>query len=706
MEGENFPKDHGVKEAIRGWARRFSRQVSPLTAGLDPEVASVLSVDDALYVTATPNTPSSIAFPDVCASPTPDAGGQERTPKSSISNQSDKTAVGTPQVSDGRTGETKEFEVMPNQTDTRWRDNVPIPLRPWFKWSLVIAMVFGIAGLATAYYSNQAHDGWDTVLVVGLAEATGYKHVLFTIPPILISMLLSSAWSWTDMEVRRLQPLLNLADRDHPEVPERTLLLDYTSPNVFVAFGLSMLRKDLLVMLASLLSIVTLAFQPLAGALFTVRDVWWIGPAISVDSLSKIGFNGAGSFMDMTSFQAASSFASADVIYNIGPPPFVSDGYTVAEFELPNGTIGMVYANRSAVLSQAACVAPDSLAMVNDQNTSVWHNTALFGQCEYTWTVNSNATYLFGVAPAAFAECGQDFADVPVQYQPVLFWFFMYSPQPIAAVVLCTPHASGIPVSVEIDLATKTTEVTPLQSSPDDANATNIGSFAYNGLFFDESNLDQTALARLQGIQQQLPGAVFEAAKAKDPLLMSTFASNGFTALAQDVYSTYLSLVAKSVYFVEDQESLLIRVGMSCKRIFLVWSAVLFLCVAMGALALGGAVLHIAHSSARRGLPLPPRLGTLSAAIWLTAQTDIALALADDDVTPERIAERLSGHRFFIHKESGRILRLSDGHKGRTSPVPKARRMKEWLLAPWGKEGGWLSRKTAPVPAPEVVGAV
>ncbi|KAL7284083.1 hypothetical protein ACG7TL_001363 [Trametes sanguinea] len=489
-------------------ARRASKQIDPLAIGMEDELvsvayvpfkASIYSDDGAVYLTAAPNTPSSITFPNSSASPLPDAEGYERTPKTSLSNQSDQTIVGSPS--------------------------------------------FGMGKI-----------GWSAPFLVGLAEGSGYKHVLFTIPSIVFCTLLSGLWEWTGMEVRRLQPLINLARRDDPEIPEKTLLLDYTSMNR------AFYKKDRMVALGAFLSIVTFSLQPLAGALFTLRDVWWIGP----------GLNRVADFMDMTAFQAASSFASADVIYHVGPPPFVSGGYTVAEFEmltasqLPDGDTGIAYANRSAVLSQA-------LAMVNQQSErSVWHNTALFGQCEYAWTVNSNATYLFGVATADFAECGQDFASVPIQYRPVLFWFFMYSPEPTAAVVLCTPHVSGMPVSVAVDLATKVTEVTPLQSSPDDANSTNVGSFAYNGLFFDESSLDDTSLARLQSIQQQLPGAVFEAAKANDTLLLSTFSNNGFVALARDVYTTYLSLVAKSVYFVEDQGDILVRVGSNCKRIFLV----------------------------------------------------------------------------------------------------------------------------------------
>ncbi|KAI9065629.1 hypothetical protein FKP32DRAFT_1610546 [Trametes sanguinea] len=627
-------------------------------------------------------------FPHLCVSPFANAEGYDRVLKTSLSNQSDQTVVGSSELATA-------LRKVDNESDREGRHRqADIP--PAFRtWNLIITFTLTIAGavgLSVAALSNSHSNGWSAPFLLELAEGSGYKHMLYTIPSIGFCTLISGLWTWTGME-----PLINLAGRDGPEVPEKTLLLDYTSTNVFFACTRSIYNKDLLVALAAFLSILTYVLQPMAGALFTLRDVWWIGPEITVNSLSKVGLNRAANFMDMTAFQAASSFAAANVIYHVGPPPFVSEGYTIAEFELPDGDTGIVYANRSAVLSQAVCSAPDSLAMVNEQSQrSVWHNTALFGQCEHTWTVDSNATYLFGVSTADFANCGQDFASVPIQYRPVLFWFFTYSPEPTAAIVLCTPHVSGMPVSVEIDLATKATEVTPLQSSAEDANSTNVGSFAYNGLFFDESSLDGTSLARLQGIQQQLPGAVFEAAKVNDTLLSFTFNNNGFAALAQNVYTTYLSLVAKSVYFVEDEGDILVRVGSNCKRIFLVTFAVIILCCVMSVLALGGLVLHIIHYHARKGLAIPPQLGTLSAAIWLTAQTDIALALADDEVTRDKIEERLSGHRYFIHHESGRILRLPDPQGGLgATPQTGRRRFSSWLLSLRRKSADLISRKNS-----------
>ncbi|KAI0827119.1 hypothetical protein BC628DRAFT_1418705 [Trametes gibbosa] len=466
------------------------------------------------------------------------------------------------------------------------RVKVAPPLRPWFPVFLAIVICVAVVALSFALHYNTPEYGWDVPGLVDLAEAIGFKHLLFTMPPILVSMSFSSLLTWTDMEVRRLQPLINLAILDKTSSPERTLLLDYTTNN----------------------------------ALFTVRNVWCVGPDVIVASLSKVGPNQAANFMDLISFQAASSFASAHTIYDIGPGPFVSGDFTIAEFKLPDRTNGTVYAERPAVYTQVACATPDSLVPVHAQNAheTGLNFTAFFGECNYTLAIeSSDAQYTYGMAPAIFKDCMQDFSDIPLQYLPVLFWFFMSEPEPMASVTMCTPHALGQNVSVVVDLATKAMNVTVQQDSPEDADVANIGSFAYNGVFFNEDSLDRTALSRLKAIQQQLPGAVFEAARAKDPLLEATFVNQGFLELAHDVYTTYLTLVAKSVYFVPDEGSLTVSIGFSCRRRFLVPAAATILIMVLAILLFVGFALHVKHWNARKDAHILPCLGTLAAAMWL-----------------------------------------------------------------------------------------
>jgi hypothetical protein len=47
-----------------------------------------------------------------------------------------------------------------------------------------------------------------------------------TLPPVIIAMALAASWSYTDGEIMRLQPYVDLVHGDSP--PQRSLLLDYT----------------------------------------------------------------------------------------------------------------------------------------------------------------------------------------------------------------------------------------------------------------------------------------------------------------------------------------------------------------------------------------------------------------------------------------------------------------------------------------------
>jgi hypothetical protein len=47
-----------------------------------------------------------------------------------------------------------------------------------------------------------------------------------TQPPVLVSMVIISLWTWVDIEIRRMQPYIDLIRGNAP--PERSLLLDYT----------------------------------------------------------------------------------------------------------------------------------------------------------------------------------------------------------------------------------------------------------------------------------------------------------------------------------------------------------------------------------------------------------------------------------------------------------------------------------------------
>lgn len=109
-----------------------------------------------------------------------------------------------------------------------------------------------------------------------------------TFPPVAISMFFAGLWAWTDLEIRKLQPYVELSRGNAP--PQRSLLLDYTRNQYVGSFlvcdtplteGRSTLfvwtvaarNQHWPVVVGALLVILTFSFQPLAAALFNVQDI-------------------------------------------------------------------------------------------------------------------------------------------------------------------------------------------------------------------------------------------------------------------------------------------------------------------------------------------------------------------------------------------------------------------------------------------------
>ena len=140
-----------------------------------------------------------------------------------------------------------------------------------------------------------------------------------------------------------------------------------------------------------------------------------------------------------------------------------------------------------------------------------------------------------GVVPLPDQAGCSNFTATPLQHRPVVFWFFSYEPQPFFSVVQCTPQVSVSNVKVAVDLPSNTTTVVTINETTT-STIGSLGYLPYNGLFFDDGTLDQIAMSRLQSVQEQLPSAVFQAAKARDPLLWDTFVYFGFTEITADIY--------------------------------------------------------------------------------------------------------------------------------------------------------------------------
>jgi hypothetical protein len=114
----------------------------------------------------------------------------------------------------------------------------------------------------------------------------------------MYSMVIVALWAWTDLEIRRMQPYIDLV-HGHATA-EKSLLLDYTTTRWVTSQSLVLFRvhppsdccriaskffvwitayrnNHYMVAAIAIIGIITLIVNPLAPAMFTIRNILW-GP--------------------------------------------------------------------------------------------------------------------------------------------------------------------------------------------------------------------------------------------------------------------------------------------------------------------------------------------------------------------------------------------------------------------------------------------
>ncbi|TBU37806.1 hypothetical protein BD309DRAFT_1004728 [Dichomitus squalens] len=517
------------------------------------------------------------------------------------------------------------------------------------------------------------------VLASNIREARG-KSV-----PVLISLIIQCSWSVVREEIHKMQFLVNLSRHGEAgETAKKTIDLNYAHQNLFVCTYTSRQNRDWLVFWACLLSLIILALQPFSVALFSVRITY-------VSSISQVGLNPQAHWIDMNAFLGASGFATARVLYDLSYPPFVdSHGYTIEEFELPAVTNGTVYADVSAVHYQASCLSPTDSWMVSVEGTTMAHCSATFEECQFSWDITDASTISFGSATLPDNSGCQNYTNIPLQFRPVVFYFVDGPSHSISAVtgtyaacftqsrpmhgllmVLCRPGISVSEVSVAVDLASKTTTIV---SRIDVRSPIVTQQSVYNGLFFDEDSLDVMAYVRLQAIQQQLPGAIVQAARAQNTSLADTLAHNGLADITASIYNTYPSLVAKTIYFVDTQQPVTIRLGAWCDRLFIVPVFVSLVSVSLFALALGGINIQLLHQDARSRLALPRNYTTPRSFFQFAGDLEAQYRVAAVQRS-ERAGQDAGELRLTISPKTGRITVVADPRDRRAPSLSSISKM-------------------------------
>ncbi|KAF5349143.1 hypothetical protein D9756_009317 [Leucocoprinus leucothites] len=528
--------------------------------------------------------------------------------------------------------ENEDYAEAPEDSsvDLKW---LPLPLRLWFWIPFVLVRILGAIGLEMALHSNKKSQGWKSIIDIGSTESA--LHYAFTLPPVIVA-----AVTWTDIEIKKIQPYVDLVHGDSP--PHRSLLLDYTRYNQ-ASSSSSMLSE--------------LRANRLLG--------------VNIFNQRAIGLNQNNQFNDLTSFLTAPGYAGASILYDLGDPPFIRQGYTAGLFDVrfshferyiilrkANGkqfptsitSNGSVTANTAAVKSISNC-APVSTA-------TGWDDSVSSGNCNIAWSVDQNATTLFGTDTMI---CN---LSVPEQFSPIVFWFFTYdTTPPQSSAAFCSPSIELWDVEATADFSSLAGNVTgvPLEGR------------AYNGVRFNLTEPDEFITRRLGALQLQLPVAIIQAAAESPEGVIGRFDANNFADLATRVYTTYLALIASTVYFLRHQEPLAVEVSYFQKRVWLGEVAVHLLAAIMLLLALFATLIQLFHRRDRRHLRLKHEPGTIASAVSIGAQTEMGDLLAGRQ-RAEEMDNILRGKRFRIEPRTMKIIMEDEeGYDISANPMDRRR---------------------------------
>lgn len=548
---------------------------------------------------------------------------------------------------------------------------IPMGLRMWFAASLIALMVSVAIALEVALSFSNRQKGWATSQVKSRQD--GILHFAYTLPPIIIAMIIVTGWKTTDLGIKKMQPYIDLAHGN--AAAEKTLLLDYTSTPEVIVWLSAALNKHYLVAVSALVVLFGLAAQPLAGALFVVRDTWFSYPNIPVQSVRIVGLNP--DLTNLAPFVTAAGFAESKALYNISTPAFVQSNYVVADFDvLPVRNIwsnGTILVNTTAISTTANCVKADSVQV--SLNNGAFTVTATGSGCSLSSVITTTSTTQFG---STMVTCG----SLPDTQKPVAFWLVDSSASttsPSTAVAFCTPSMRIIHATANVDIYTGL--LAGVIEQPDNPYAIHnnvtdapLNGAPLNGLAFNlGNNVDDFQRGRIAAVTSGLPGAIIQVAQQPGNVGVQGLFLNGgdaFAKISDQVYTLYLTLVAKEMYFIASNATTLqSEVRTWQKRLWMSGVATHILAVGLLVLALTSAFVHVAHARLRAPVTLAHRPGTLA--------TALALASGHEHMPDARVV--LSKRRFRIDPTTGRIV--EQGQKGFEDAISPDPRQTGFLVA-------------------------
>ncbi|KAI0247416.1 hypothetical protein BJV78DRAFT_1245577 [Lactifluus subvellereus] len=384
-----------------------------------------------------------------------------------------------------------------------------------------------------------------TIFVISYIPSTIFLGLAF--------MIRSFDWS-----IRLWNPYLMLSRGN--ATADETLLVNYSLP--LITYD-ALRFKHRFVLISGVTTLVATQLSPLAGCVISMR-LLPVSSASSVQTTRVIGL--APDIADLTMFAA-----TAGVIANGLPDPqFVNSNWVTAEFLFDNNIHfnGTISVNTTAIQTDTRCAVPNLLSSTPSNTGELTVSATSTEGCSLEVAIDpNNAAQQYGVVNVP--NCGVNTTDPALQ--PVFFWFWKQNPSHLAG-VFCQPIMHLYDVTATAYTSNKSlanSVVIGKHQGTNNVTGAPLNGVPYNGLIFDNSS-DINVQSRANSIRTGIPHAIFMWAQKTPGGPDSVFRDpNGFLSYTAQIYTRYLSMAAKSNYFVEVNQTVPAVVTQLVMRIFI-----------------------------------------------------------------------------------------------------------------------------------------
>ncbi|KAG8853833.1 hypothetical protein FRB96_007973 [Tulasnella sp. 330] len=535
----------------------------------------------------------------------------------------------------------------------RPRQIVSLFLKSWFIFLIVVGMILLAGVVETVLYLSQKNLGWQ---LYDFSDFGGINFLKSSIP-VVLTFPITMLWMTVDQEMAKLHPFVVLSKGNAPG--PQSVLLDYTSGRVHTLMK-SFQYRHWVIFFSSVVCLANLSLSPLASSLLTTRNTMILETGVPLTSIKTLGL--VPDYSSLEFFVAASGYASAAAIHNLTDPPFLFKGsWAIAEWDIPPpskiGAISnqTVFLNTTGVESISNCQVADSEMVIDDDTSS--GNITISGSwsgCNITFQVTDTESDQYGVLP--LNNCNQ--FQQPPQYQPVIFYVYSFLNR-VIKLTFCQPSLQLSNVEAGVDMHTGLVNSVIIgDSNVPESNVTGLP--AFNGITFIP-NPDPYINARSLSTQTAIPFAIYQGATVQ-PGGVSAVAQldDGFLNITNTVYTRFLALAAKSVYFVGTDESVTGEIATYETRLWVNPLAAHAFSAALIFIAVLASITHIAHRRARQHVYLSCSTSTIAGVLSMTSHSQFP-KLLHAGMDEDDLHNALKGMRFGISAKSWQVTARGEG---------------------------------------------